>query len=102
MKLFAVIALLLTLVTACSRRQETVEHRYTLNGKVMALSPQDQTATIDAAAIPNFMEAMTMEYPVRSRQDFNLLHVGDRITATVNVLPEGLYYLSDIKVQKPR
>jgi Cu/Ag efflux protein CusF len=56
---------------------------------------------IDAAAIPNFMEAMTMEYPVRSAAELNSLHVGDRITATVNVLPEGPYYLSDIKRQPP-
>ena len=102
MKLFAAITLFLVLITACSRRSETVEHRYALTGKVVALNPQDRTATINAAAIPNFMEAMTMEYPIRSRQDFDRLHVGDRINATVNVLPEGLYYLSDVKVQKPQ
>ena len=55
---------------------------------------------VDAAAIPNFMEAMTMEYPVRSQLEFNSLHVGDHITATVNVRGEGGYYLSDIKIQK--
>lgn len=55
---------------------------------------------MDAAAIPNFMEAMTMEYPIRSRSEFDSLHVGDHITATVNVRDGGGYYLSDVKTQK--
>ena len=90
------------LSTGCSRQSENAkpQHRYTLTGKVVAINPQDQTATIAAAAIPNFMEAMTMPYPIRSRQEFDLLHVGDRITATVNVFSDGVYNLSDIKVQR--
>ncbi len=96
-------ALLLTLLGACSHRSETggVVHRYPLSGKIVSLNSTDRTAMVDAAAIPNFMEAMTMEYPIRSRSDFNSLHAGDRITATVNVREDGGYFLSDIKVQKP-
>jgi Cu/Ag efflux protein CusF len=44
---------------------------------------------------------MTMEYPVKSKSEFNALHVGDRIQATVNVRREGDYDLSDIQKQAP-
>ncbi|MBV8069722.1 MAG: copper-binding protein [Acidobacteriaceae bacterium] len=102
-KILVVLVPLLVFAAACSRSPESAApaHRYSLTGKVVALNSQDHTALIDAAAIPNFMEAMTMEYPVRSRPEFDSLHAGDRITATVNVTAEGGYYLSDIKVQKP-
>jgi Cu/Ag efflux protein CusF len=56
---------------------------------------------VDGAAIPNFMEAMTMEYPIKSKDDYTKLHVGDTIKATVNVSEEGSYDLSGIEVQKP-
>jgi hypothetical protein len=99
----AAIALFLTLLSACSHRSETgaVVHRYPLSGTILSLNPTDHTAMIDAAAIPNFMEAMTMEYPIRSPEEFKSLHAGDRIRATVNVREDSTYYLSDIKSQKP-
>ena len=88
-------------LTACSGSSHSSgpERHYALSGKVIALNAKDHTATIDAAAIPNFMEAMTMEYPIKSAAEFNSLHVGDRLTGTVNVREEGVYDLSDIKVQ---
>ncbi len=101
MKFFLVI-LLLTMAAGCSRNQEAVqaEHHYPLSGKVVALDTQGQTATVNAAAIPNFMEAMTMDYPVKSKADFNKLHVGDQIKGTINVAGDGRYDLSGIQVQK--
>jgi Cu/Ag efflux protein CusF len=90
-----------SLLLACSRNPESsrVEHRYPLTGKVVSLDPQHQTAMVDAAAIPNFMEAMTMEYPVKSKSDFESLRVGERITATVDVTADSTYSLSNIKPQ---
>ena len=72
------------------------ERHYQLTGRIIALNSKDHTATIDAATIPNFMEAMTMDYPVKSRVEFEKLHVGDKIKATVNVRDEG-YDLSNIQ-----
>lgn len=82
---------------ACGgNRQPTgPERHYQLTGRVVALDPANHTATIDAAAIPNFMEAMTMEYPIHSRTEFQKLHAGAKITATVNVSDDG-YNLSNI------
>ena len=87
-------------IAACSRNShKDPEHRYPLTGKIVALDAQHQVATVDAAAIPNFMEAMTMDYPIQSAADFGSLHVGDKIAATVNVDADEKYDLSNIKVQ---
>lgn len=98
---FLLASLLFVTFLACSRDSENFqpEHRYTLSGKVVALDPQSRTATVDAAAIPNYMEAMTMEYPVKSKGDFSKLHVGDRIKATLEVAGDGRYDLSGIQIQ---
>ncbi|HZQ52932.1 MAG TPA: copper-binding protein [Bryobacteraceae bacterium] len=94
--LFLLLAVSLLLCGCGGNRQPTgPERHYQLTGRVVALNPANHTATIDAAAIPNFMEAMTMEYPIRSRAEFQKLHTGDKITATVNVSDDG-YNLSNI------
>jgi Cu/Ag efflux protein CusF len=86
---------------ACARKQESAEpaRHYTLTGRILALNIKDQTATVDAAAIPGFMEAMTMEYPIKSKADFDKLHTGEKITATVEVRDGGLYDLSNVQRQ---
>ena len=97
-KAFALVAIIL-LSAACGRdeRLKKTEHRYPLSGKIAALDRQHQTATVDAAAIPNYMEAMTMEYPVRSKTEFESLQVGEQITATVEVAADESYALVNVK-----
>ena len=70
---------------------------YHLTGKVLSLNAKDQTASIDASAIPDYMEAMTMTYPIASKAEFESLHSGERIEATVNVYESGDYSLSSIR-----
>jgi Cu/Ag efflux protein CusF len=90
----------LLLPGACRRATEaTAAHHYPMTGKVMSLDAKEQTAKIDAAAIPNFMDAMTMDYPIKSKAEFGSLHVGDNIAATVNVSADGTYDVSGIHVQ---
>jgi Cu/Ag efflux protein CusF len=93
--------LLLGILAGCSPGTQTAqaERHYALSGKVVALDPKSRTATVDASAIPNFMDAMTMDYPVKSKADFSKLHVGDRIKASVNVAGDGGYDLSNIQVE---
>lgn len=97
--------LLSALTPACRPKRETSsepEKRYVLSGSIVALDSKHHTASIDAAAIPNYMEAMTMDYPVKSDAEFAALHVGDKITATLNVSASGAdYYVSNIRKQKP-
>ena len=87
------------LLAACNRdgQLKEIKHRYPLSGKITALDSQRQTATVDAAAIPNYMEAMTMEYPVRSKGEFESLKVGEQITATVEIAADESYALANIK-----
>jgi Cu/Ag efflux protein CusF len=97
----SILAFLLVLfLSACSKTSapEAVKH-YHLTGKVISVNSKDQTATVAAAAIPNFMDAMTMEYPVKSKADFDVLRAGASIEGTVNVTEAGTYDLSGIKVQ---
>ena len=98
-----IVALFAVALGACSRKTEETkaERHYALSGRIIAVNSQDQTATVDAAAIPNFMEAMTMAYPVKSKAEFDKLRVGEKITATVNVQDDGLYDLSNIRIQAP-
>ncbi len=79
-----------------SRSKEPARH-YQVTGRVISLNKKDQTASIDAAAIPGYMEAMKMDYPIASPTEFNSLSVGESIKATVNVYESGDYDLSGIQ-----
>ncbi|MEQ1884952.1 MAG: copper-binding protein [Bryobacteraceae bacterium] len=58
---------------------------HTMRGRVMRLNPGDQIATIQHEAVEGWMEAMTMDFLVMDEKGFQLLHTGDRITATLMV-----------------
>jgi protein SCO1/2 len=63
----------------------------------VGLDPKAQVATIKGDKIDGWMEAMTMEYPVKDAAEFGKLKVGERISATV-VVGEASYYLKGIEV----
>jgi hypothetical protein len=81
------LAVTVLLAFGCSRKQTEfrVAHQYPLTGTIVSLNGKDQTASIAAAAIPNYMEAMQMDYPIKSKAEFDSLHVGEKIKATLNV-----------------
>ena len=74
--------------------------RYPMEGTVKALDPAARTATIAAGKIDDWMEAMTMEYPVQPDAAFARLKVGDHIKATV-VVQDVKFYVTDITVEHP-
>jgi Cu/Ag efflux protein CusF len=90
------IALLAAALAGCG--SSAPEKRYPMQGEVKGLDPAAQSANIAAGKIGDWMEAMTMEYPVRPESEFRKLHVGDRIEATV-VVAELKFYVTDVKVQ---
>ena len=100
-RIFIPAAVLLLTLCACKRHSESAlpEKHYSLSGKIIALNAKNQTATVDAAAVPGFMDAMTMEYPIKSKAEFGALQVGDKINASVDVQDDGLYSLSHIQKQ---
>jgi protein SCO1/2 len=59
--------------------------QYPVRGKVMATDPAHGEVTLEAAAIPGYMEAMTMPYKLRTPNILSELHPGDQITATLYV-----------------
>jgi protein SCO1/2 len=86
------------LLSGCSQKPVAKEppKEYALHGEVKALDPKAQIATVDHEKIDGWMEAMTMEYPIKDQQDFNKLKVGSKIDAKVIVQGTD-YWLVDIK-----
>jgi Cu/Ag efflux protein CusF len=88
--LFALISVLAVAVfPGCKAKQPLPPVReYRIDGEILKTNPGDQTATIKHQEIKGWMGAMTMDYPIRSRDDFQKLHAGDRITGKVYVQGE--------------
>ena len=93
----ALIVVLVLIWCACSRREQP--RQFQLRGTVVRLDPTTNLASIQGEKIGGWMEAMTMEYPVRSAEEYKALRKGEKITATVNLTNEG-YWLSNVKERK--
>ena len=65
--------------------------RYHLKGKVVSIDQRAKLANVDSEAIPGFMDAMTMPYPVKPADELNKLSAGDTITADVVVQNEDAW-----------
>ncbi len=74
------------------------EKRYQFDGAITALDAANKTATIQAGPIGDWMDPMTMEYPIKPDAEFAKLHVGDKIHATA-VVKDPTYYVTDIHVK---
>jgi Cu/Ag efflux protein CusF len=85
----------LALVGCGQKAAET--KRYAIQGIVKGIDPAAKSATIEHGKIGDWMEAMTMEFPVKPDNEFAKLHAGDRIEGTV-VVQDLRYYVTDIKV----
>ena len=56
-----------------------------MHGEVLRLDADGKIAAIKAGKIGDWMEAMTMEYPVKDKAEFDKLRAGEKISATVYV-----------------
>lgn len=83
--------------TAVSCKKAEPVRQYKLRGVVVRLVPEHRLAAIKHGAIEGWMEAMTMEFPVRDGAEFAKLAVGLEIEATVNVQDID-FWLSGIRV----
>ena len=63
---------------------------YRMRGEVVSLDPTSHTATVKHDKIEGWMEAMTMEYPIKDQQEFGKLKVGEKIQA--KILVQGTDY----------
>jgi Cu/Ag efflux protein CusF len=95
-------AVLLSFSSACSTKPGAPEEKprqYSLRGVVVRLDPKSNLASIKGEKIDGWMDAMTMEYPVENRAEYQALRKDEKITATVNVTSEG-FWLSNVKERK--
>ncbi len=75
-------ALLMSMTNAVSDRPAAVQW-YVLRGAIVSVDRAGKTLTVDHEAIPGFMGAMTMSYPVRDSKAFDWAAKGELVTATV-------------------
>ncbi len=84
------------ILAGCQRNppaQPTKE--YQMQGEVVSLDPAAHLATVKAGKIEGWMEAMTMEYPVKDPQEFGKLKVGQNIQAKITVQGTD-YWISSV------
>ena len=65
---------------------------YPVKGEVISVDPLHHTAKIKSEKIEGWMEAMTMEYPVKVNTDMQRLKPGVRFHATVYQHQRSLEY----------
>jgi len=103
MRRFGVVTIvLLAGLLACSQppAEKRAEKRYEMRGEVIRVDEANQTANIKHEKIGDWMDAMTMDFPVKPKEEFRKFKAGDKITGTV-VVKDMDYYLTDVKVVQP-
>jgi Cu/Ag efflux protein CusF len=91
------LAALAIALAACGGAKDPPK-RYAMQGEVKALDQAAKTATIAHEKIGDWMGAMTMEYSVKPDAEFQKLHVGDKIQATVVVEGDVRWYVTGVNV----
>jgi protein SCO1/2 len=91
MRYFVLILMSALLFAACQKQQSQPPtatdnaKRYKLKGKVVSVDKAKKKATIDHEAIPGFMEAMTMDFPIHEDWVWEDLKPGAEIFAELVV-----------------
>ena len=91
-------ALLLAALVACAKGKplsEPGEKTYVVKGVVVGRDAADNTLRVDHEEIPGYMEAMTMDYPVRGSKVAELPADKSRIEARLHVHDERIW-LTDV------
>jgi protein SCO1 len=79
---------------------QSKERRFQLKGTVVAVDPAQKQVTVNHEAIPGFMGAMTMPYPLLEAKTLSQLNPGDQITADVVVTDDGVHLENVVVVKK--
>jgi protein SCO1/2 len=104
MRYFLLILFSVSLFAGCQKSQtqemqnaSTDAKHYTLKGKVVAVDRAKKKATVAHDEIPGYMEAMTMDFPVREDWVWDDLTAGAEIRADLVVDKDG-YWLEKIGI----
>ena len=89
-------------LAACQTEKPLPQQRFDLRGKVVAVDKNGGTVTLAHEAIPGYMAAMTMTYPVKDKWAFDVLKPGQTLHATLVVASdrawlEGIVVTEDAK-----
>ncbi len=101
--LFIIFALVI-LFTACQKPQtapaSSEAKRYPLKGKIVSVDKEKKKAKIDHEAIPGFMEAMTMDFPIKEDWVWENLTPGAEVRAelVVDSAADEPYWLEKIGI----
>lgn len=86
----------IALFSAASCTKKEQGRQYPFRGTVIRIDPSTNVATIHNEKVEGWMDPMTMEYPIESRDEYKALHPGEKIAATVNVTADG-FSLTNVK-----
>ncbi len=78
--------------------QKSQERRYELKGVVKSVDKQQRSATIRHEKVGDYMDAMTMPFPIRDDNALNAMEPGDRISGTLVVRPGESGWLEKIAI----
>lgn len=99
--LLSAVLVLLAGSPGCSKHEERPlsepgEKLYTLRGVVLSRETTSNTLEVEHEAIPNFMAAMTMEFPVRGADVAELPPDRSRIEARLH-FTDRAFWLTDVR-----
>lgn len=97
--LSAIVVAMVLLFAGCASKPAESVQRYHLHGKVVSVNADQGFADIAADAIPGYMEAMTMPYPIPDAKVLSKLAIGDEITADL-ILTDQVPHLENVVVVK--
>src|SRR5689334_11247849 len=93
-------AMLLLTVACCVGCSKFLPTRqYAMTGRVISVDANKPEVIVDSKAIPGYMDAMTMVYPVKSASALKSLMPGDEVSAELKVQGNS-YWLENIRVTK--
>jgi protein SCO1/2 len=100
-RVISLLFIAMTFVACAEEKQakplsEPGEKLYDVQGKIVSRDARSNSVMLDHRAIPGFMEAMTMEYPVRGAEVATLPADNAPIVAKMHVT-ERSYWLTDVK-----
>lgn len=75
--------------------------RYPLKGKVVSVDLLKQKAVIYHEKIPNYMEAMTMSFPIHDKDILQTMSKDAEVNAELVVNDDGDYWLESISISAP-
>lgn len=94
MRRWLIVLLLASLAAAgCSREEpakQAEEKHWTVQGKIISLSPGEKRIEIDHQDIPGLMAAMTMTFPVADARILNGVSAGDAVEFELSQTDTGL------------